>query len=105
VPVSLDEEIELPVESSYSDSTVIAGGPQILPIAEKLATAVALPPEVPEMCDNLDLTSWFLDGAAEKVSDAAPGPWSEDLDASFYVALYLRAAQHSLRRGCPMVYC
>ncbi|WP_405655119.1 hypothetical protein [Streptomyces sp. NBC_00019] len=28
----------------------------------------------------------------------------EDLDASFYVALYLRAAQHSLRRGCPIVY-
>ncbi|WP_330291136.1 hypothetical protein [Streptomyces sp. NBC_00576] len=105
VPVSLDEEIELPVESSYSDDTVIAGAPQILAIAEKLATAVALPPEVPEMCDNLDLTSWFMDGTAEKVSATAPGPWSEDLDASFYVALYLRAAQHSLRRRCPMVYC
>lgn len=104
VPVSLDEVIELPVESAYSDSTVIAGAPQVLPIAEKLATAVTLPPEVPEMCDNLDLTTWFRDGAAEKLSATAPGPWSEDLDASFYVALYLRAAQHSLRRGCPMVY-
>ena len=105
VPVSLDEEIELPVESSYSDETVIAGAPEVLAIAQKLATAVALPPEVPEMCDNLDLTNWFLDGAAEKLAATRPGPWGADLDASFYVALYLRAAQHSLRRGCPVTYC
>ncbi|WP_105971798.1 hypothetical protein [Streptomyces geranii] len=105
VPMPLDKEIELPVESSYSESTVIAGAPQVLAIAQKLAAVVALPlAEVPEMCDNLDLTTWFLDGAAEKLSAAAPGPWSEDLDASFYVAVYLRAAQHSLRRGCPMRY-
>jgi hypothetical protein len=104
VPVSLDEEIELPVESSYSDDTVIAGAPQVLAIAEKLATAVDLPPEAPEMCDNLDLTCWFLDGPAKELAAARPGPWGEDLDASFYVAVYLRAAQHSLRRGCPMVY-
>ncbi|WP_329277170.1 hypothetical protein [Streptomyces sp. NBC_01451] len=104
VPVSLDEEIELPVESSYSDSTVIAGAPQVLAIAQKLATAVELPPEAPEMCDNLDLTSWFRDGEAKELSATRPGPWGEDLDAAFYVALYLRAAQHSLRRGCPMVY-
>jgi len=104
VPVSLDEKIELPVESSYSDTTVIAGAPQVLAIAEKLAAELALPPEVPEMCDNLDLTNWFLDGAAEELSATAPGLWSEHLDAAFYVALYLRAAQHSLRRGCPMTY-
>ncbi|MFI1352772.1 hypothetical protein ACH4TV_04175 [Streptomyces sp. NPDC020898] len=104
VPVSLDEEIELPIESSYSDSTLIVGAPQVLAIAEKLATAVELPPEAPEMCDNLDLTSWFLDGTAEKLAATRPGPWGEDLNAAFYVALYLRAAQHSLRRGCPMIY-
>jgi hypothetical protein len=105
VPVSLAEEIELPVGSSYSDDTVIAGAPQVLAIAERLAAAVELPPEVPEMCDNLDLTTWFLDGAAKKLAAARPGPWGKDLDASFYVALYLRAAQHSLRRGCPITYC
>ncbi|NEA61098.1 hypothetical protein [Streptomyces sp. SID12488] len=104
VPVSLEEEIELRVGSSYSDSTVIVGAPQVLAVAEKLAAAVELPPEAPEMCDNLDLTSWFLDGEARELSEARPGPWGEDLDAAFYVALYLRAAQHSLRRGCPMVY-
>jgi hypothetical protein len=106
VPVSLDAEVELPVESSYSDTTVIAGAPQILGLARRLAEAVRLPlDEIPEACDNLDLTAWFLDGEAKRVAAARPGPWAEDLDAAFYVALYLRAAQHSLRRGCPIVYC
>ncbi|MFC8360906.1 hypothetical protein ACFUIY_13645 [Streptomyces griseorubiginosus] len=105
VPVSLDEEIELPVESSYSDSTVIAGAPQVLDLTRRLADAVRLPlDEIPATCDNLDLTFWFLEGDAERVAAARPGPWAEDLDAAFYVALYLRAAEHSLRRGCPIVY-
>lgn len=105
VPVALDTEVELPVESSYSDTTVIAGAPKILDCARRLAEAVRLPlDEIPVACDNLDLTMWFLDGEAKRVAAARPGPWAEDLDAAFYVALYLRAAQHSLRRGCPIVY-
>jgi hypothetical protein len=105
VPVPLDVEIELPVESSYSDTTVIAGAPQILELTRRLAEALRLPlDEIPEACDNLDLTMWFLDGEAKRVAAARPGPWAEDLDAAFYVALYLRAAQHSLRRGCPVVH-
>lgn len=105
VPVPLDTEIELPVESAYSDTTGIAGAPKILGLAQQLAEAVRLPlDEIPETCDNLDLTFWFLEGDAERVAAARPGPWSEDLDAAFYIAVYLRAAQHSLRRGCPIVY-
>ncbi|NEB02698.1 hypothetical protein [Streptomyces sp. SID13726] len=105
VPVPLDTEIELPVESPYSDTTVIAGAPKILGLAQQLAEAVRLPlDEIPETCDNLDLTFWFLEGDAERVAAARPGPWGEDLDTAFYVAVYLRAAQHSLRRGCPIVY-
>lgn len=104
VPLSLDEEIWLPVETGYTESTVIAGAPQTLALAERLAAAVELPAETPQMCDNLDLTMWFLDGAAKELAARRPGPWSDDLDTAFYVALYLRAAQHSLRRGCPIVY-
>ncbi|MFF3327834.1 hypothetical protein [Streptomyces sp. NPDC002889] len=104
VPVSLDEEIRLPVECSHTDSTVVAGAPQVLAIAERLATAIDLPTEVPAMCDTLGLTMWFLDGGAKELAAVRPGPWSADLDTAFYVALYLRAAQHSLRRGCPIVY-
>jgi hypothetical protein len=105
VPFALDDEICLPVENSYADTTMVAGAPRVLALAERLARAVGLPvDEIPEACDNLDLTMWFLDGPVKDVAAARPGPWSEDLDAAFYVALYLRAAQHSLRRGCPIVY-
>ncbi|MDH6454928.1 MULTISPECIES: hypothetical protein [unclassified Streptomyces] len=105
VPFALDEEIWLPTETSYADTTMVAGAPQVLALAERLASAVDLPvDEIPAACDNLDLTMWFLDGEAQRFAAARPGPWAEDLDAAFYVALYLRAAQHSLRRGCPLVY-
>ncbi|WP_405691285.1 hypothetical protein [Streptomyces sp. NBC_00057] len=105
VPFSLDEEIWLPIDSSYSESsTTVAGAPQVLAIAERLATAIDLPAETPQMCDNLDLTMWFMNGAAKELAAAQPGPWSDDLDTAFYVALFLRAAQHSVRRGCPIVY-
>ncbi|MEU2623997.1 hypothetical protein ABZ642_38810 [Streptomyces sp. NPDC007157] len=105
VPLSLDEEIRLPLETAYTDETVIAGAPEVLALAERLAAAIRLPVDaIPEACDNLDLTMWFLEGPAEKATAARPGPWGEDLDAAFYVALYLRAAQHSLRRGCPMTF-
>ncbi|MFJ8506772.1 hypothetical protein [Streptomyces avermitilis] len=104
VPMSLDDDILLPIETGYTESTLVAGAPQVLALAERLAAVVALPPEIPAMCDNLDLTMWFLDGAAKRLAAERPGPWSEDLDTAFYVALYLRAAQHSIRRGCPIVY-
>jgi hypothetical protein len=104
VPFPLDEPILLPVGSGYTDETLVAGAPQMLALAERLAEAVDLPAETPAMCDNLDLTTWFRDGPASELAASRPGPWSEDLDAAFYVALYLRAAQHSLRRGCPIVY-
>ena len=104
VPISLDEEIRLPIGSAYTDETVIAGAPQVLALAERLAAALELPVEIPETSGNLALTFWFLEGEAEELAAAKPGRWSEDLDTAFYVALYLRAAQHSLRQGCPMTY-
>ncbi|MFJ9537681.1 hypothetical protein ACIRPX_10540 [Streptomyces sp. NPDC101225] len=105
VPVSLDEGIRLPIGSAYTDETVIAGAPQVLALARRLAAAIELPAEVPEEPGNLGLTLWFLEGEAEALAADRPGPWSEDLDTAFYVAVYLRAAEHALRRGCPMTYC
>lgn len=104
VPVSLDHPIHLPIESRYTESTTIAGAPQVQAIAEKLASAIALPSEVPSAPHNLDLTSWFLDGPAKDLAATHPGQWTNDLDASFYVALYLRAAQHSLHHQTPITY-
>ncbi|WP_030774772.1 MULTISPECIES: hypothetical protein [unclassified Streptomyces] len=102
VPISLDEAIWLPIESGDYDSPVV-GAPQVLPLAEKLAAAIELPPETPGTCDNLDLSMWFRDQAGEWVATRT-GLWSADLDAAYYVALFLRAAQHSIRRGCPVVF-
>jgi hypothetical protein len=104
VPVSLDEEIRLPVGSAYTDEAVVAGAPQVLALAQRLASAIGLPALIPETRTNLGLTSWFLDGPAKEAAAAHPGPWAEDLDTAFYVTLYLRAAQHSLRRSCPITY-
>jgi len=105
VPVSLDEEVEVPIGSAYTDTTVIAGAPQVLALAERLAAVIGLPAEVPDAAENLGLTFWFLEGEAEELATTRPGAWAEDLDTAFYVALYLRAAQYSLRHGCPMTYC
>ncbi|MFI5709980.1 hypothetical protein [Kribbella sp. NPDC051620] len=104
VPVSLEKPIQLPIESQYSESTTIAGAPQVQAIAGKLADAIALPTEVPAAPHNLTLTAWFLDGPAKALAAAHPAPWADDLDAAFYVALYLRAAQHSLRHHTPITY-
>ncbi|MFD6492721.1 hypothetical protein ACFV99_24355 [Streptomyces sp. NPDC059944] len=104
VPVSLDEEIWLPVASAYTDETMVAGAPQVLALAERLAAAVELPSAVPATSDNLDLTMWFLDGPAKDLAATRPGPWADDLDTAFYVALFLRAAQFVLRRGSPVAY-
>ncbi|MFD9000137.1 hypothetical protein ACFV0T_03985 [Streptomyces sp. NPDC059582] len=105
VPFSLEDDVRLSVGSAYADETLVAGAPQVLALAERLAVALELPVDaIPERCDNLELTLWFLDGPAKELATTRPGPWSEDLATSYYVALYLRAAQHSLRRGCPLVY-
>lgn len=70
VPFSLDETILLPLGSGYTEaSTAVAGAPQVLAIAERLAAAVGLPAETPHMCDNLDLTMWFR---KERRSDWPP---------------------------------
>ncbi|MFH9590143.1 hypothetical protein ACH4LS_34045 [Streptomyces luteogriseus] len=105
VPLALEEEIVLPVGTAYSgEETSVAGAPRLLALAERLAGAVGLPVEAIPAGKNLALSLWFLEGGAEHTARVRPGPWAEDLDTAFYVALYLRAAQYSLRHGCPMTY-
>src|SRR5579859_7957671 len=106
VPISLEDDIRLPVPSVYGDETLVAGAPQVLALAERLARLLELPIDaIPATSDNLELTLWFRsDGPAPRVAAERPGPWAGDLDTAFYVALHLRAAQHSLRRNCPHTY-
>ncbi len=105
VPFALEEEIVLPVGTAYAgEETVIAGAPRVLALAERLAAAVELPVDALPEGENLSLSRWFLEGGAERTALARPAPWAEERDAAFYVALYLRAAQYSMRYGCPMTY-
>jgi len=105
VPVSLDRAVELPTGSAYTDETLIAGAPQVLALAERLADALSLPLDaIPETGGNLEMTNWFLDGGANAAAAARPGPWADDQEAAFYAAMYLRAARYALRHGCPMTW-
>ncbi|MFE7580126.1 hypothetical protein ACFU5Y_01010 [Streptomyces gardneri] len=105
VPFALEEEIVLPVGTAYSgEETVVAGAPRVLALAERLADAVELPVHAIPAGEHLTLSLWFLEGGAERTVRARTGPWAKDLDAAFYVALYLRAAQYSIQHGCPMTY-
>ncbi|MET9057920.1 hypothetical protein ABZX99_08890 [Streptomyces antibioticus] len=100
VPCALPEGITLPFGSPYTDETLIVGAPYGLALAERLAAALALPLDlVPATFGNLELTLWFLEGDAERAAPARPGPWADDLATAFYTAVYLRAAQYSLRYG------
>jgi hypothetical protein len=106
VPLSLEEPIRLPVGSAYADETVVAGAPQVLALGERLAGILGLPLDaIPATGANLELVLWFREGdQVTRTAAARPGPWAEDPDTAFYVALYLRAAQYALRYGCPVTY-
>ncbi|MFB8077400.1 hypothetical protein [Streptomyces sp. NPDC056013] len=105
VPFALEEEIVLPVGTAYSgEETVVAGASGVLALAERLADALELPLDAIPAGESLTLSLWFLQGGAEQTARTRTGPWAEDRDAAFYTALYLRAAQHSIRHHCPMTY-
>jgi hypothetical protein len=71
VPASLEPEIRLPPALGTPEQPMIAGAPQALPLAERLAGILELPDQVPATNDNLDLTSWFMDGPAKRAGGAA----------------------------------
>ncbi|MFD0276489.1 hypothetical protein ACFVHB_21645 [Kitasatospora sp. NPDC127111] len=104
LPVDLEGPLVLPVPSAYNDPTTIGSALHALAAARGLAELLQLPAGIPRHCDRLDLNAWFAGPAAAEAAAVAPGPWSEDLDTAFYAAVHLRAAEHALRRGCPVSY-
>lgn len=104
IPVDFEGAITLPVSGPYSDTTTVHSAHRVLGAARGLASRLALPPQVPRQCDNLDLGDWFDSPAVAEAATTHLGAWTQDLDAAYYTALYLRAAEHSLRRQCPMNY-
>ncbi|WP_330334478.1 hypothetical protein OHS33_35145 [Streptomyces sp. NBC_00536] len=104
IPVAFEGAFELPVPTPYGDVTTVRSAHGTRTVAQRLADRISLPPQVPRHCDNLDLGNWFDSPAAAEAADSHPGAWSEDMDAAYYVALYLRAAEHSIRLVCPINY-
>lgn len=105
VPVSLEEEIWLPIPADAAHEEMIAGAPQVLALAERMAAVLGLPVEARETGDGRNaLTAWFLDGSAKELAGPSRAAWATDLDAAFYVAVFLRAARFSLRHGRPIRY-
>ncbi|MEU3315394.1 hypothetical protein ABZ743_22320 [Streptomyces sp. NPDC006662] len=104
VPVDFEDSLTLPVPAPYSENTTVRSAHRALRAAKRLAVRLALPPQVPHGGDNLALGNWFDSPARAEAAVSHPGPWAEDLDAAYYTALYLRAAEHSLRRRCPLHY-
>ncbi|MER7708800.1 hypothetical protein ABTX81_38730 [Kitasatospora sp. NPDC097605] len=103
LPVELEAPLVLPVECAYNDVTAVWDAHRVLAAAQRVAELLALPPGIPEHCDNLEIGLWF-DRHASAAAVSSPGPWSEDLDVAFYSALFLRAAEYSLRRGRPLAF-
>ncbi|MFB7469621.1 hypothetical protein [Kitasatospora sp. NPDC056184] len=103
LPVELDAPLVLPVECAYNDVTAVGDVHRTLAAARRVAELLALPPGIPVHCDNLEIGLWF-DRHAAAAAAASPGRWTEDLDVAFYAALFLRAAEYTLRRGRPLAY-
>lgn len=102
VPVDFEDFMSLPVLAPCSENTTVLSPHRTLKAAKRLAVQFALPPHVPHRCDNLDLGNWFDSPATAEAVISHPGRWAEDLDAAYYTALYLRAAERSLWRQCPI---
>jgi hypothetical protein len=81
VPVPFEGVLPIGGTGIYADELVIASSHALLAQAQKLAAVVALREDIPRG-DNLEIGTWFDE--------------NDDDNVAFYVALYLRAAEHSV---------
>ncbi|MFD0573313.1 hypothetical protein ACFQ0T_33920 [Kitasatospora gansuensis] len=101
LPAALPETLVLPVPSAYSDTTTVRAALPVLHGLRALAAAIELPVEhLPHAGEGLALGHWFDSPEVHR----HPGRWRADPDTAYYTALYLRAAEHAHRTGCPMHY-
>lgn len=101
IPVAFEGLVELPLPSAYDDTTTIGSSFVVKGAMTALAELTELPALVPHRSENLDVTDWFDEVEAGTVN-APAGPWRDDLDTAFYIAMFLRAAEFSIHRSCAM---
>ncbi|NXY96699.1 hypothetical protein HYE82_20385 [Streptomyces sp. BR123] len=107
VPVDFHGVIELPVSAELGgDGARVRSAHRTAEAGRRLAAVLGLPDSVPRDGGNLALTGCFHDLDGERAAAAhGAGPWLDDLDAAYFTALYLGAAEHALRRGRAIAYC
>jgi hypothetical protein len=103
IPVVFDEPIVLATPSVYQDTTIVGSSFALRTAMAELARAVDLPGQVPHPHDSFDIGDWFYGVETGRIA-APPGAWRNDLDTAFFIALFLRSSEYSIRRSCPMRY-
>lgn len=96
IPVEFDGSISLSVPSMYGETTTVRSAYRAQEVMRLLAARIGLPPGVPIDPTGLALTTWF---------DPVPqldSRWRDDPTIVFYTALFLRAAEYSLRHACAI---
>jgi hypothetical protein len=66
-----------------------------------LAAEIGLLAQLPASDRDGDLNTW-IDDVEAGTAPAGEGDWRVDLDAAFYLAMFLRGAQFSIDHSCPM---
>ncbi|WP_438311498.1 hypothetical protein ACSHWO_11045 [Streptomyces sp. HUAS TT3] len=105
VPVDFHGVIELPVSAELGgDGARVRSAHRTAEAGRRLAGVLGLPGSVPRDGGTLALTGWFADLDVRRAAADGAGPWLDQLDAAYFTALYLGAAEHALRRGCAIGY-
>lgn len=100
LPVAFEGTLEAAGPGAYTDPLLVGSSVTLLAQMQRVAAHIALPADVPAG-DNLAIGMWFDE---QEVADGeADGPpWRRDLEAAFYVAMFLRAAEHSVKYSVPL---
>ncbi len=88
VPVPFDGVLRARGAGVYGDELLIASSHTLLKQAQRLAAAIELREDIPRG-DNLEIGMWFDE--------------NDDDNQAVYVALYLRAAEHSVAHRVPLM--
>lgn len=100
LPVAFEGTLEAAGPGAYVDPLMVGSSVTLLSHLQRVAAHIGLPAEVPAG-DNLAIGMWFEEQEVAHADDDAP-LWRRDLEASFYVATFLRAAEHSTKYRVPL---
>lgn len=93
IPVDFDGAIELPMPSSYSETTTTRSAYQLLQAMRIMTRQIGFPDDVPTEPTGMALSTWFTNATQP---DGAANHWKHDPAVVFYTAVFLRTAERAL---------